>query len=120
MKTVFFMLLCGSMLLVSGCRSGAELDRKKTAPRQTGKVRAVPEKRSVNRKKSDSNDPVFDMLFRRKQEYDGASVLSDSEKAMLRRSSGEESVRSVRGGERIQENNRQKDWVFGTKNGRYL
>ena len=63
---------------------------------------------------------AFDMLFRRKQEHDGASVLSDSEKAMLRRSSGEESVRSVRGGERIQENNRQKDWVFGTKNGRYL
>ena len=119
MKTVL-LLLCGVCLTLSGCRSGKELDRKSPARRQAGKVRAVPEKSSVNRKKSDSNDPAFDMLFRRKQEHDGASVLSDTEKAMMRRSSGEESVRSVRGRERIQDNTRQKDWVFGTKGGKYL
>ena len=118
---ILFGLLCGACLLICGCRSASTLDRKKSPRRQSihpGTVRQTP--RTV--KRNESNDPACDMMFRKKQKHDGASVLSEEEKMMMQQGAGEDAsaLHHVRGRERIRDNNRQKDWVFGTKEGKYF
>ena len=116
---LLLLLLCGIGLWCAGCRSASELDRKTPPRRRNVPVRKVEKKRVPV--KNESVDPAFDMMFRRKQEHRGASVLSDREKEMMRRSAVEDvsALRSVRDGG-IRENVRQKDGVFGTENGKYL
>lgn len=116
-----FGLLCVLCLLITGCRSASELDRKSSPRRKSVRSGAV-QKAPRMTKANESNDPAFDMLFRKKQKHDGASVLSDSEKKMMQLGAGEDAsaLHYARGRERIKENNRQKDWVFGTKEGKYF
>ncbi len=116
---LLLLLLCGIGLWCAGCRSASELDRKTPPRRRHVPAHRVEKKRMPGKK--ESVDPAFDMMFRRKQEHKGASVLSDREKEMMRRSAGEDAsaLHSVRDG-RIRENTRQKDGVFGTENGKYL
>ena len=112
-----FLLIIPVIILFSGCRSAASLDRKP--------VKKAPAKKMVNQQNKQidqDKDPLFDAVFKRKpQQLDGDSKLSDREKKLLRQSdvSQDPYVKQLHKNEK---KNRQQgaDWVFGTKDGSYF
>ena len=117
MKKTVCLLICAGFVILSGCYS-TSLDRK-PAPRR--KARPAP-KKVVRPKGEDSVDPMFDVFFRSKPQKHESSSLSDSESRYIRKQRQEDDavVRSVRGGGKLKENTKQKDWVFGTDGGKYF
>ena len=114
-------LLVALLLTVFGCRSTTSLDRRTPASKNR-RVASAKQTAPTAKKKKESVDPAFDLMFRRKHQRHGASIFSEEENRRLRgnREADEATARSVRGEERLTENSAQRDWVFGTKDGKYF
>ena len=107
-------------LFLCGCyRSGASLERKNSAPAQ--RRTAVKKAPAVKKSRQESVDPAFDMIFKSKPQKHENSIVSDSDQDYIHKNqqSDAASIRTIRR-ERLQENTKQKDWVFGTKDGKYF
>lgn len=107
-----FLLICLPiiMLVSAGCYSRRSLDR---SPKRKAPVR---EKKVHRNSRRTSDDKLFDTIFHRKpQRYEGSS-LTPNERKLLEGNDPrfDQDARKVR---RQNQNNRSKDWVFGTKNG---
>lgn len=107
------------VLLGVGCRSASSLDRG-TPPPKSSKRSKAQSKPLI--RKSESVDPAFDLVFRRKQSDDhGASILSGDENRRFKDGDAADAaaLRTIRG-ERLRKNKANKDWVYGTKDGKYF
>lgn len=114
-------ILWGIILSVAaaGCYHADELDRSTPAKRSSARTPAKPrQKRS-----SEQQNPLFEAVFHRNPQSkdDGSSILTLQERELLRQNSvaDDPAVRKLHNQRQQQENN-QKDWVFGTKNGSYF
>ena len=121
MKSAVLILVAAAVVLsVAGCQSSSSLERGGKRKKSVRRHVPAPSRREV-RKNESSEDPAFDMIFNRKPQKHEATVLSGGESERMRRSSEADAaaVKSVRK-ERLKNNTRQKDWVFGTKDGKYF
>ena len=120
MKKMIVWLAVSLLLAAPGCRSTASLDR--STPPAKSRRSAQKKPAPAAKKRGDSVDPAFDLIFKRNPQKPESSIFTDEENRRLRgnREADESMARSVRGEERLQENKKQKDWVFGTKDGKYF
>ena len=121
MKQYAWAAAIGLLLGFCGCRSAAELERR-PPPREHRPRRAEAPARPARKSASESADPAFDLVFKRKPQTHGASIFSEEEQRRLNGNPEADAavMRSMRQGERLRENKSQKDWVFGTKDGKYF
>lgn len=113
MKRLLLICLPIILLFTAGCYSRRHLDR---SPKRRPPVR---EKKVHRNSRNNSDNQLFDTVFHRKpQRYEGSN-LSPAERKMLESNDVrfDKDARNVR---RQNQNNRSKDWVFGTKNGSYF
>ena len=106
-------------LAVVGCRSTASLDRSEPSYKSSRKGRTSLARSGA--RGGESVDPAFDLIFKRKKQEHRGSIFSEEENRRLRggESADEAALRAIRG-EKLRENKAQKDWVFGTKDGKYF
>ena len=119
MNRLLCRLICVGLIALCGCYSASSLDRR-PVPR---KSRPVPRKKSHPLTAKDEQvDPAFDAIFKRKAQQHENSSLSSGETSYIdkQRKEDDAALRSVRGKKRLQENTKQKDWVFGTEGGKYF
>ena len=109
------------LLLVCGCRSTADLDRQ-PPPKEHRPRKAEAPARAGRKIGPESEDPAFDLIFRLKPQRHGASIFSEEEQRRLNGNSQSDAaaMRSMRKEEHMLEKKAQKDWVFGTKDGKYF
>ena len=118
MKKLFYLLTVAGILFWCGCYSASELERK-PAPRR---YRPAAKKTFRPKAKDDRTDPAFELIFKSKPQKHDSGSLSAGESSYLEKQRQEDdaAMRSVRGKNRLRENTRQKDWVFGTEGGKYF
>ena len=104
-------LLVITAILFSGCMSANSLERKAPAKK-------APAKRAVHnpqKRKNQSEDPLFDAIFHRNpQNKDADSKLSAKEKELMRRNNtaNDRDIKNVRR-EQMGNKPQGKNWVFG-------
>lgn len=110
MKHLLLLLLCLAPLFFTGCYNRRALDRRPHKP-----VPKAPPRRNAAR----DDNQLFETIFHRKPQRYENSNLTPAERRLMEENDVrfDRDARDVR---RKNRSNRDKDWVFGTKDGSYF